>query len=229
MAKVKFGAMVTDMRGKSNGNVYSKNRGGAYLRTKVTPVNRKSVAQLEVRDRLSSLSQSWRALTESQRIAWNSSVNDFKKTNVFGDLRTPSGFNLFQRLNNNSFTVGGAGLTTPPIPTSVDSFSDLVLTADASPSALSLAFTATAGEDNGYKVFATAPQSAGKSNLNSEYRLIAVGTTTPTSPLNILSAYTAKFGALGLEGQKIGVKIVGTGSTSGIEGVAASVVAVVMA
>jgi len=37
--KMKFGAIVVDGRGKIGGHVASKNRGGAYLRTKVTPSN----------------------------------------------------------------------------------------------------------------------------------------------------------------------------------------------
>jgi hypothetical protein len=46
--KMKFGAIVTEGRGKIGGHVASKNKSGAYLRTKVTPVNRQSVAQSNV-------------------------------------------------------------------------------------------------------------------------------------------------------------------------------------
>ena len=37
--KIKFGSEVVDGRGKIGGHVYSKNKGGAYKRTKVTPSN----------------------------------------------------------------------------------------------------------------------------------------------------------------------------------------------
>ena len=57
--KLKFGAIVTDGRGKIGGHVASKNRSGAYLRTKVTPSNPNTVAQVQVRSILASLSQSW--------------------------------------------------------------------------------------------------------------------------------------------------------------------------
>ncbi len=229
MAKLKFGAMVTDMRGKSNGNVYSKNKAGAYLRTKVTPSNPRTSAQMGVRDRLASLAQGWRALTEANRAAWNGAVASFQRTNVFGDLHSPSGFNLFQRLNNNIIALGGTAIDVPPLPTSTDSYSGLALTAASGTPALSLVFTAAAGEDTGYKVFATAPQSAGKSNINSAYRLIAHGTITPVSPLNLLSAYVAKFGSVGAAGQKIGVKLVPCGAGTGIEGVGVSTTAIVAA
>ena len=49
MAKIKFGMMMTDASGKLGGQVFSKNRGGSYVRTKSTPVNRQSSAQMNVR------------------------------------------------------------------------------------------------------------------------------------------------------------------------------------
>ena len=39
MAKILTTAIVADIRNKLNGSVFSKNRYGAYVRTKVTPVN----------------------------------------------------------------------------------------------------------------------------------------------------------------------------------------------
>jgi len=86
--KIKFGALVVDGRGKIGGHVASKNRGGAYLRTKVTPVNPQTSFQNAVRNRLTAFAQAWRGLAASQRAAWNSSVSDFSKTDIFGDIKT---------------------------------------------------------------------------------------------------------------------------------------------
>src|SRR3546814_3353017 len=49
ISKVKFGALMTDARGKLGGHVFSKNRAGSYLRTKVTPVNQQTSYQTSVR------------------------------------------------------------------------------------------------------------------------------------------------------------------------------------
>jgi hypothetical protein len=56
-------------------------------------------------------------------------------------------------------------------------------------------------------VFATAPLSAGKSFVKSEFRLITVLASGATSPANLKTAYEAKFGSLGSIGQKIFVEI----------------------
>lgn len=113
--KAQFGAIVTDGRGKIGGQVMSKNKSGSYLRTKVTPVNRQTSAQQASRSRLASISQAWRGLTVAQRTAWNNAVGDYARTDIFGNLRNPSGFTLFQRLNNNLSAIGVALLSSPPV------------------------------------------------------------------------------------------------------------------
>ena len=117
--KVKFSALVSEMRGKLNGSVASKNRSCSYFRNKVTPVNPNTARQLAQRSILTTQAQAWRGLTDAQRTSWNSSVATFAKTNIFGDLRNPSGFNLFCRLNANLATVSASTISTPPTSASV--------------------------------------------------------------------------------------------------------------
>ena len=82
--KLKFGALVVDGSGKIGGQVVSSNRGGKYLRTKVTPSNPSTVAQQNARALLSSLSTQWADLTEAQRLSFNSAVSNFATTDIFG-------------------------------------------------------------------------------------------------------------------------------------------------
>jgi len=219
--KAKFGAIVVDGRGKIGGHVASKNRAGSYFRTKVTPVNPQTSAQTTVRNRLSGLSSGWRNLTAAQRIAWNSAVSDFAKTDIFGDLRNPTGFNLYQRLNNNLLTCGEAAITTPPSALAVDAFTSISLAAEDATVAedVALTFAPAVAADHLVKVFATAPMSPGKSFVKSEYRLIAILPNSDTSPADVTAAYQTVFGSTGAVGQKIFVKCVQVEETSGIAGV----------
>jgi hypothetical protein len=218
--KVLWGALMVDGRNKIGGQVASKNRAGAYMRNKVTPVNPQTSRQSVVRNRLVSISQAWRGLTQIQRNNWNAAVGQFAKTDIFGNLKNPSGFNLFQRLNNNIISLGGSLITTVPALESLDSFASPVLTYTSGTPALSIAATVTAGDSNGYKVFATPPLGQGIGFVKSEYRQITQGNATLVSPLNILSAYNAVFGSVGPVGSKIFVKIVPVGATNGLTGVA---------
>ena len=114
MARIKFGMMMTDARGKLGGHVFTKARSGATVRTKVSPANPKTSAQGAVRSRFATLSQSWRNLSEEQRIAWNNKASTVGKTNIFGDTYFPSGKNLFVAINTNILTAGGSAINIPP-------------------------------------------------------------------------------------------------------------------
>jgi hypothetical protein len=156
-------------------------------------------------------------------------VSNFARTDIFGNLKNPSGFNLYQRLNNNVLTFGEEANVLPPQPVSTDQFSNLVLTAAAGTPALSLALDIVVGASSGVKVFATPPLSPGVDFVKSEYRLIDTDSSVGPSPINLLTLYTAKFGSIGTAGQKIFVKLVPCGFDTGIEGTAVTASAIIAA
>ena len=122
MAKIKYSALVSDMRNKLNGSVMSANRYGSYVRNKVTPVNPQSIYQQNARQVLSNLSSGYRNLDRSQISAWNSSGTNFPFTDIFGDVKHLSGQTLFVKLNANLLKVGKSQINVPPLP---QSFPDL--------------------------------------------------------------------------------------------------------
>lgn len=205
--KAKFGALVVEGRGKLNGWVASRNRSGAYFRTKVSPVNPSTPAQSEARDLLASLAAGWRDLTEAQRASFNGAVSNFAKTDIFGDLRNPSGFNLYMRLNANLSLIGEALLTSAPLPSTPGSISGLSVAGDSSSSTLAITFTVADADTSTALVYATPGLSPGKNFAKSEYRLIATNGAPPASPIAAGGDWETKFGEL-ITGQKIFVKIV---------------------
>lgn len=191
--KLKFGAIVTDGRGKIGGHVASKNRSGAYLRTKVTPSNPNTVAQVQARSVLSSISQMWQTLTESQRSGWNDAVKEWGTTDIFGDIKNPSGINLFVKLNANLMSVGYPALLDVPAKKEVP----LAILIDG---ALSLAtgvlkiyFNNILADGYVSLVRATPSLSAGVSFVKSQFRVIGYSTVT-NDMADLLDAYIAKFG-----------------------------------
>jgi hypothetical protein len=56
MPKVKFTALVSDMKGKANGSVFASNNGGTYFRTNKTGGGRKSNAWNQQKAEFSDLS-----------------------------------------------------------------------------------------------------------------------------------------------------------------------------
>ena len=213
--KVKFsGIAMVDGRGKINGSVASKNRSGAYARVKVSPTNPQSTDQVAARSRLSSFSQAWRSLTQTQIAGWNAAAPSFAKSNVFGDKVNPTGKNLYTRLNTNLDIVGVAALTNPPLPAGAEQ-----VTAGTAVSthggAISIAYNGTTAASK-IQVWATAPLSPGVSFLKGKYRLLKSVAGNIASPIVITTEYNARLGNPAV-GTKVGFMLKAVNATTGEE------------
>lgn len=209
MAKIKFGMMMTDARGKLGGQVFSKNRSGAYVRTKVTPVNPRTESQQANRSLLGSLSSGWSSLNELQRNAWNSAVANWQKTNVFGDIQNPTGKNLFTGLNKNRLAhyPSLAIMEIPPTKSEFASFSIRSGSISASTGVASVTLSAGVSTSADFRVRATPSLSPGTSYVTNQLRSIGlVFNVNETGLLFISADYNAKFGN-GVVGSTIGVEV----------------------
>ena len=229
MAKILTTAIVADIRNKLNGSVFSKNRYGSYVRTKVTPVNPQTTAQQNVRSTLSSLSQQWRALSQSQRQSWIDAAPNFPFSDIFGNSKILSGSTLFQKLNNNLLQAGESGLLVAPSPADIITVSLESLTAAAGAPALSLAFTPTpvpAGFD--LVIEATGNVPPGISFVKNKFRRLGIIEPAATSPDNLLSLWTAVHGTL-VAGQQIFVRVKVLNIATGQTGIPVQISAIVAA
>lgn len=216
MAKVKFSALISEMRNKLNGSVFSRNRGGSYLRNKVTPVNPQSIAQVAARNRLTTFSQGWRGLTQAQRDAWNAIAPQYARPDIFGDLKNPSGQQLYVKLNVNLDNVGGAAITDPPTPTATAALTSVTLTAAETGPQYDVAFAPTPIPANTAMLIESTPGlSPGISNFNSQFRVIGTATATDTSPADLSAEQVAKFGAISA-GLKYAIRVRQINTNTGI-------------
>lgn len=218
MAKVLFTAAVADIRGKLNGNVFSRNRGGAYIRTKVTPLNPQTTFQTGVRNFMAQTSRAWRGLSQAQRNAWNQAVANFKGTDIFGMSKVLSGSQLHQKLNVNLLNISESTISSPPVPADVPAFTSMSITPDATTGDFEMAFAPVIGATEKVLVYATAPVSPGVNFVKSEYRLIEVLDSADVTPYDLTASYVAKFGALPPVGQKVFVKVKQVVIASGLAG-----------
>ncbi len=201
--KIKFGSTIVEGRGKIGGHVASRNRAGAYLRTKVTPNNPQTVSQAGIRNIFTARTQAWRGLTAAQRLAWNNAVQDFIGTDIFGDSKVLSGFQLFTRLNSNLVFCGQSAITTPPTPATVPTFTTFSAAVVKETDAVTLTFTPAIGATESVILSATPGLSQGVTFAKSEYRKIDILTSADTSELDATTAYETKFGAVPAIGKKV--------------------------
>lgn len=219
-AKFTPGAIVSEIRGKIAATVFSRNRGGAVIRNRIKPINRRSLGQSTRRQTLGSLASSWRGLTEAQRDSFNTAAPNFPIQDVLGQTIFLSGEQLYIRLNANLILIGEAQITTAPAPFAFAVFTATVTAEDPTVAAsFSVGFTPTpltAG--NTLAVYATPPLSPGVSAPPaSRFRFVGVIAAAATSPADLLSEYQALFGDP-VAGQKIFIELRPIAEASGQPG-----------
>lgn len=223
MALIKLTAIVDNISGKLNGTVFSKNKGGHYMRSKSKPANPKTSFQTAVRARFGAIAQLWGALTQAQRNAWNAMASEFPYRNRLGDTKILSGFALHQKLNTNLAIIEQSFVSNPPEPISPPAIVSVVanvsvgdgefnVSAELAQGVTAVPYTAV--------VMATPPLRAGVDNFQNQLREIAV-VKDIASVADVMSEYMARFGELDRD-QKIGISVHTIADNSGIASVAVS-------
>lgn len=80
-----FKSIRGEMSGTIGGEVYSRNRGGTYIRAWARPTNPNSPAQQAVRTNLADVVVMWMGLTALQRASWETYGANVAMTNRLGD------------------------------------------------------------------------------------------------------------------------------------------------
>ena len=196
MAKIKFGMMMTDARGKLGGQVFSKNRAGAYVRTKVTPVNPRTSFQQASRQLLGVISQSWSTITVEQRESFNKAVSDWARTDIFGDLKNPTGKNLFTRLNKNAIGAGFPFIITAPAKMEVPVIENFSIVFNSS-SSVFIVNGLDALAEGTFQVSITPSLTFGTSFIKNRLRVLGYGTSGLDVVSLLTAGYSQRFGAIG--------------------------------
>lgn len=217
MAKIKWGMIVTDGRGKLGGQVFSKNRSGAYIRTKVTPSNPRTPDQMAGRGILGSLSASWSGLTDEQRRLWNNAVDEWAKTDIFGDSRKPTGKNLFTGINKEIEQSGGTRILVPPVKVVMPELPELKPTIKLATEDFGLGITSVPAGFT-LQVSATAPMSQGTTFVKDKLRVIGYVPAGTVDANDLFGFYVEKFGEP-TAGANIhaAVKLVSTDGQAGVK------------
>jgi hypothetical protein len=229
MTKVKYSALVSEMRNKLNGSVMSKNRYGNYIRNKVTPVNPQTSYQLAQRSALASLSAGWRSLTQEQRDNWSNSAKDRPRTDIFGDAKILTGQALYVSANLNLQAAGTALIDTPGQLTDVPLMviSSINFEFETGVFAVAAFGISPTTVPAGFKliVYCTPGVSAGVSFVKNRFRYLGVFSPV-TGVVDIFDEYVARFGSPNL-GEKVFVRIALVSNNSGQLGLPYEAVAIV--
>lgn len=200
MARVQFGGGVSGMSGSIQGNTFSHNRFGPYVRNRTTPVNPQSDRQTTVRQALALLTVQWSdTLTQAQRDAWDLYAESVAMIGKFGETIYLTGFNHFIRSNlipiQSAAAAVAAGPTLFKLPDQDPTFA---ITASEATQTISFTFDNTLAWANEtgahlYK-FQGKPQNPQRTFFGGPWRLLGQidgdDMTPPTSPDDQTAQYT---------------------------------------
>lgn len=138
------GIAVGQISGRVGGNVFSHNRGGAYVRNGSIPTNPSTPYRDAIRAYLSAASQAWLSLTATQKAAWNEFALTRSWTNRLGRSISLNGQQTYIQLNARIISLGASFISVPPLTDPPNPIGGVTLTCDIGAGDFELAWTSGA-------------------------------------------------------------------------------------
>jgi len=214
MAKVAFSALVSDLRNKVGGNVFTKVRSGPMVRIKVSPAQPRSAAQTAVRSNFTTNSKAWDTITQTQRNGWIALAASLPQKDIFGNTYYMTGLQLYQQLNRNLQTIGVAVISDAPASVSVGAPGAVTVDSAAGPTlTVATANDPAAGEVP--VIFAVKPLNAGRIFAQGQFTVLDATQAAGTAgPYDEATKYAAKYGTLA-SGQNVNCGVRFINNTTG--------------
>lgn len=116
MASVKYGSIVTEIKGKVGGQTFQSSKAGFSLKNNgqkpKVGVRGWDLVSVTRKSSFSSVTKSWSKLTDSERASWLSLVGTWTFINKFGDVYNASAYQIYCAANINRRLLELAQLTT---------------------------------------------------------------------------------------------------------------------
>jgi hypothetical protein len=178
--------------GSAGGLTFSHNKGGAYIRNRVIPVNPNSAFQQTVKAILAALATAWsNTLTEAQRQSWILYAANVPRPSKIGGTQFLTGLAMFIRSNVGLLQAGGTAVLDGPVLFDVGTYTAPTFTATVPATTVSVFFDNTdawANEDAALLIlWGGRPQSVGVNFFKGPFRFMGSvqgnSVTPPTSPV----------------------------------------------
>lgn len=214
-ARIKYTALVDNIRGSIQGTTFQRNAYGFTVKGKPNMVNPNTSRQRSRKNQFSQATQNWKNLTDGERAAWDTYAATFPIPTRSNPDSYLNGFNAFARWHG--VAQLGQGATLLPDPSGAQG------TVMAEAGALQLS-----GGDLHYLidsvttegpwraiVFMSRPLSPTQRYVKSWTRFIVAGTEAALADIDVSASYTNVYGVLPTAGQLIGVRVTFFNTTNG--------------
>jgi hypothetical protein len=219
MAKIQYGALVTELKGKIGGTVFQSGRYGFQVRNKPTPIRTASRTQSAVRSTILTISKAWRDLTEPQRLAYDAIAPSWPAVDAFGNPMLLTGYNVFCKTNFWSWSLSGLINPTASLPAALWQPSTISLSVAAGAATFDLSFSPSPIDNSsGAVIYLSGQVSAGRSTPPSNMRAMEVYPVATVSPIDLSLLYAAKSGTFPTAGNRVFVGVQAVSTVNGTAG-----------
>lgn len=199
MATVKYGAFITSMKGKIGGTIFLGGANGDVVKldairdsAKLTKADAGRV--INTLPLTAEVAGNWRDLTDAQRTSWTTGAVNYPAYNKFGVAYTPTGYQVFMRLNFQILQLTGAIATDCPVPITIDPQPTFAI-AQPDLTSLDMTWSGSFQSDTYLQIEATQPMPKGRRPKNSFFKVIQQLADSATSPQDLFSRYAAVYGS----------------------------------
>lgn len=196
MAIMTPGPTVGQVSGRIGGIIYSRNRGGAYIRNGSMPTTSTTIYAQAAKALLALTSASWAILTPTQQLAWKTWSTQNPVTNRLGMQHTLSPHAAFVQVNSTILLAGGVAIAIPPVIAPPIALASLSVSASiAGPIAITFA-ASPIGANNVLFINAAISDNPGVAYVRNLYKLVLVSAANDATPTSIGAAVATRFGTL---------------------------------
>jgi len=193
MARITLTTPISDIAGSVGGLTFQNNSSGLIVRRRPTGKKAITKKQSAILSKLQQLRHEWAALILTDQTLWNDYAALYTKENLFGQVKSLTGFNWFVSINANLLTANRATVKQPTariIPAAVAPY-ELICEATT----LDIKFSAPF--DPGHAVlvvWASSNLTTSSNSLQRELRQIAVFEAAPYSQFHIINEWQTYYG-----------------------------------
>jgi len=218
-AKIQYGALVTELKGKIGGTVFQSGRYGFQARNKPAPNRTASYNQSIVRGSILAVSKAWRDLTESERLAFDAIAPSWPAVDAFGNAMLLTGYNVFCKTNFWNWALSGAINSTASLPSALWSPTSISLSIAVGAATFDLTFAPSPVDTSCEAIIYLSGQvSAGRTAPPSNMRGVGSYPAGTVTPIDLTSLYSAKSGTFPTAGNRVFVGVQAVSTVNGTAG-----------
>jgi hypothetical protein len=117
MARVQYGAIITDLKGNIGGQTFQNGNVSKVLRNKGYRAGTSSVRRQAANTNITSQASRWKSLTDGERDTWEAAVESWPFTDKYGNAYFGTGYQVFIAYNSALVQLGLSVNTAPGVVT----------------------------------------------------------------------------------------------------------------